>query len=138
VKPNKTVCVLLSSTMLFCGCYSYSALAKDEPVPDDKDARFQLKDGGLLEAEAGNHSRIERGYQVSGTLVRQDTLHLPGSSGVRKTVRPFTGVIRDADIEEIIAYQPDVVTTVLVVALPVLMVGIVVASSLGGGWGPIL
>jgi hypothetical protein len=113
------------------------SLSKDEPVPTDADARFQLKDGSLLEAQAGQYSRVEGGFQVSGTLVKQDSLRLTGMSGIRKTVKPFAGVIRDADIEEISAYQSDVVTTVLVVAVPLLMIGIVVASSLGG-WGPVL
>jgi hypothetical protein len=132
MKPNKAVWILLSSAVLFCGCQSYSSLAKGEPVSDDKDARFQLRDGWLLEADAGSHSRIEGGYQVSGTLVKEDTLQATMVRGVRKTVKPFTGVVRDADIEEINAYQFDAATTVLVVALPVSMV-ILLAGSVKFG-----
>jgi hypothetical protein len=119
---------------LFCGCYYYSSLAKDEPVPNDKDARFQLKDGRLLEAGAGHHSRIEGGYQVSGTIVKEDTLRLTSVEGIRKTVIPFTGVVRDADIEEISTYQRNTTGPVLLVATTVLVVGIVVAITFPKIW----
>lgn len=139
MKPNKVFCVLLSSSVLYCGCYSYNSLSKDETVPNDKPARFQLKDGGLLESEEGSHSRVEGGYQVSGTLVRQDTLQWKGGSGVRRTVQNFSGMIWDADIEEITAFQYDGTSTVVAVVAGVSIVGIAVAVALADFHiGPVL
>ncbi len=130
MKPNKAVCLLLSSTVLFCGCYSYSSVAKDKPLPADADARFLLKDGGLLEAKGGQYTRIEGGYQVSGNLVKKDSVQLAGVTGVRTTAGPFSGVIRDAEIEEVTAYQHDGAATVVAIAATVAITGIVAALTI--------
>jgi len=119
MKPNKAVCVLLSSTLLFCGCYSYTSVSKDEPVLNDRDAWFHLKNGGVLEAKAGQYSRVDGGYQVTGTITRQDTLRLSSVTGVRKTVEPFAGVLRDAEITEVTAYQYNGTLTLVLILLPV-------------------
>jgi len=140
MKPSKVAYILISAAISLCGCYSYSSLAKDEPILWDKDARFQLKDGSLVEASAGQYTRIEGGYQVAGTIVRQDTVQSTGVSGVRKTVIPFSGTIHDADIKDVTAYQYDGSSTVLAIVLSVTIVSVAVAVLFSGSFfsGPLL
>ena len=120
----KLICVCLSFAILLTGCYSYSSIGEDESVLDDRDVQFRLIDGSLLESRQGHHSRIEGGYQVSGTLTKEDMLRETWVNGVSKTVQPFTGTIRDADIQEISVYQyqAGATTLAIVIASPVVLV----------------
>jgi hypothetical protein len=120
----KILCVILSFVLLLTGCYSYSSIGEDESVLDDMDARFRLTDGSLLESRQGNHSRIEGGYQVSGTLTKEDRVRETWVNGVSRTVQPFTGMIQDSDIQEISAYQyqAGATTLAIVIASPVVIV----------------
>ena len=120
----KLICVCLSFAILLTGCYSYSSIGEDESVLDDRDVQFRLIDGSLLESRQGNHSRIEGGYQVSGTLTKEDMLRETWVNGVSKIVQPFTGTIQDADIQEISVYQyqAGATTLAIVIASPVVLV----------------
>ncbi len=129
MKSGKIVSVLLSSAILWCGCYSYAPVAKDETLAGDKDARFRLKDGGWIEASAGQYSRIEGGYQVSGTLVRQDPWQQLNLSGVRQTNTPFDGVVQDGDIKEVTVNRYNSGSTWVLVGLSATLVVVAVASA---------
>jgi hypothetical protein len=120
----RLIYVCLALVVMLTGCYSYSSIAKDESVLDDMDAQFRLIDGSLLESRQGNHSRTEGGYQVSGTLTKEDMLRETWVNGVSKTVQPFTGTIQDADIQEISVYQyqAGATTLAIVIASPVVLV----------------
>ncbi len=120
----KLICVCLSFAILLTGCYSYSSIGEDESILDDMDARFHLTDGSLVESRQGNHSRIEGGYQVSGTLTKEDMLRETWVNGVSRTVQPFTGTIQDADIQEISVYQyqAGATTLAIVIASPAVIV----------------
>lgn len=121
----RLICACLSLTILLTGCYSYSSIAKDESVLDNVDVRFRLTDGSVLESSQGNHNRTEGGYQVSGTLTKEEMLHEAWVKGVRKTVKPFAGIIQDADVQEISVNQHHAGATILalVIASPVVIVG---------------
>jgi hypothetical protein len=140
MKPSKALFVLLSSSLLLCGCYSYSSVAREELVSADATARFYLNDGSYIESQVNKHRRIEGGYQVTGDRVQRSlaphSVWAKGEDGtVEEKVEPFTGVIQDVDIQAITTEKLNVGRLVLGSALSLAAVGyVVVAASTKGGF----
>jgi hypothetical protein len=140
MKPSKAVCVLLSSTLLLCGCYSYLSVAREEPASTDGTVRFYLNDGSYIESQANKHKRMEGGYQVTGDRVQRwlapHSIWAKGENGsVEEKVEPFAGVIKDVDIQAITTEKLNVGRLVLGSALTLAAVGyVVVAASTKGGF----
>jgi hypothetical protein len=102
----RTARLLFAMSILLAGCYSQSALMRDDPVPGNQTVVFYLTDGSSVESMSGNHSRSIGGYQVEGTLFKH------GNAQGR-----FAGMIHDDDIEKVTAEQLDMAyTTVAAVA----------------------
>ena len=110
----KTVCVLLSFSILLAGCYSQSSLTKEESAPNDEAVVFYLKDGRTIESKPEEHTRTNAGYQVVGELVEYEVgtfftdVHAQGR---------FEGMIRDSDIQKVTANKIDAVATSISVVL---------------------
>ena len=77
---------------LFSGCYSQMAVTESEPLPDDVAVVFYLKDASRVESEPGQHTRIDGGYLVTGTLLKGKVAQ-----------EPFEGTVRDTDIQKLTA-----------------------------------
>ena len=106
----KLLCLTMSFTLLFAGCYSQRAT---RVVLDDRDVVFGLNDGSYIKAKAGAHHRALGGYDVKGTRVSGDSTQV------------FEGIVRDSQITGITSRELDVRTTAIVVGVPILVLGIV-------------
>jgi hypothetical protein len=113
--PMKTICVLLSFTIVLVGCYSQSSLTKDESVPNNEAVVFYLKDGRYIKSKPEEHTRTDTGYQVVGELVKN-----------KQTQGRFEGVIHDSDIQKVTANTLDIVSTSIAVVFGAVMVLVVV------------
>jgi hypothetical protein len=67
----KAISVLLSFSILLIGCFTESSITKDELAPDDSKVIFYLRDGSYIKSYSDYHCRVEGGYQVSGTIVKE-------------------------------------------------------------------
>jgi hypothetical protein len=76
--------------LLFTGCYTQSFLAKDQPPPDSTRVIFHLLDGREISAPAGQHRRVDEGYQVVGYIVTKDP-----------TREIYDGIVLDGEIKDI-------------------------------------
>jgi hypothetical protein len=116
----KAIAVLLSLTVLLCGCYTQSTLTKDELAPNDEKAFFYLKDGSYVESKSDQHTQIDCGYRVVGSHFRD------GYAGGK--VEPFEGVIKESDILKVTANKFDTAETVFGVLA---VAGVISAAILG-------
>jgi hypothetical protein len=104
---------------LLTGCYTQSSLGRSEPAPDSSVVAFHLFDGREINSPAGEHRRVEEGYQVSGDIVANET-----------AIDVFEGVITDDEISSIAIVEYSVTGTVA------LVIGVVIAGVLMlTGWG---
>ena len=109
-----TFCVLLFFGVLATGCYTESAVTREESLPEGSVVRFYLHDGSVVKTMPGNYVRVDNGYQVSGEIVSATV------------AREFEGVIRYADIMEITAERYDQGVT----AIAIVFGGILVVTTL--------
>jgi hypothetical protein len=121
----KIISVLIALSVLFAGCYSESALTKNEEASDEVVVVFYLNDGSIVESQPGEHLRIENGYQVAGQILKDGRRQ--GS---------YEGIVRDASIQKVTEKRLNIVRTSIGVVLgvvgTVLIVGIVVIAANGG------
>ena len=95
----KLLCIILSFSILFAGCYTNTPLTKD--TPSRAGVTFRLNDGTSI--VSSDYQRVEDGYQVVGEL-------LPFREN-------FSGTITDRQIEEAVIVKFDTGKTVLAVVL---------------------
>ena len=114
----KVMCIILSFVLAIIGCYSPVPISRDELAPDDRGVFFQLHDNSYVESDAGDHHRIESGYEVKGQLVKGDFQ------------KEYEGVVRDNQISEIAIKEVNTGLTVFAVSIPVY----VVVSFYTGTW----
>ena len=114
----KTFLDLASAFLIFLtGCYSESLLTRGEAVPDDVAVYYYLQNGAHVKSAAGQHVRVDGGYQVTGEI------RFPAGRGNKfedkKTDLPFAGRIPDGDIKEVGRESFDWLKTTVAVAIPV-------------------
>ena len=114
----KLISVILSFAILLSGCYSTMPFSKTALAPDDRGVFFRLHDNSYVESDAGDHHRIESGYEVKGQLVKGDFK------------KEYEGVVRDNQISEIAIKEVNTGLTVFAVSIPVY----VVVSFYTGTW----
>jgi hypothetical protein len=84
--------------LLVAGCSTEVQITKDENNPEnDATAYFYLRDGSYIVSRAGEHPRIDAGYQVTGEVFYQDQSSDMFWTGL--THRDFKGTVRDGDIK---------------------------------------
>ena len=110
----KPLCIILSFAIPFAGCYSPVPISRDELAPDDRGVFFRLHDNSYVESDAGDHHRIESGYEVKGQMVKGECQ------------KEYEGVVRDNQISEIAIKEVNtgltVFAVVLAVSIPVYLV----------------
>jgi hypothetical protein len=117
----KILAILLSFSLLLCGCYTETSLTKEEPAPDNSKVFYYLRGGSYVKSPPKQHHRVEAGYQVTGTKVTKG-----------KISEKFDGVVKDDDIEKIGAEEFNLWGTVGLVGGAILLVGGIYA--LGQSW----
>ncbi len=110
----KLICVCLSFAILLTGCYSPTTITKDDtPNLDNVALTFYLTDGTYIRSKAGNHHRIENGYEVTGE-------HMSGQYYCKE----ISVVLRDDQIAKVVSKKIDVAKTVGLVGFGLLVVGV--------------
>jgi hypothetical protein len=107
----KPMCIILSFTIVFAGCYTHTTVTHDSPLPSPTaEVSFRLNDGTYI--LSNEYQRVENGYKVVGKLVNKEN----------KNSKDFSGIVSDDQIKEVVANEFSPVKTVGVV----LSIGIVV------------
>ena len=92
-----TIILSFALAMLVAGCSSEASLTKEPNGPEnDGTVYFYLRDGSYIVSRAGEHPRIDAGYQVIGEVFYQDQSSDMFWTGL--THHPYRGIVRDADI----------------------------------------
>jgi hypothetical protein len=86
--------VILSSAILLTGCYSHTTLTAESPQ-STYEVSFRLKDGTYVLSRT--YERVENGYKVAGTRVRQNPSAETG----------FSGILLDTQIKEVVTNEFD-------------------------------
>jgi len=118
----KNLSVLLVFSIILTGCFSESAILKNEVVLDGRAAIFYLNDGSYITSEPGKHIRVEGGYTLEGYLFWG-----------KPEGKRFEGIVSDSKIRKITVNSLDVVPTVLCITFVVVVV-VSVRASLGSPW----
>lgn len=116
--------------MNLIGCYSYQAISKEElnHVEEYKDLQVITKNKYIYEFDESNYTISEDSIYGSGNLKL--------ISG-EKVYKDYEGSINFEDVEKLRMEKFDVVTTILVVAIPVVIIAIAAANFSPLGNGPI-
>jgi hypothetical protein len=123
----KLMCIILSVTILFAGCYTNTTVTKDTPSLDNEEITVTLADESMIISQSGQHHRVEDGYKIVGELRTKPTDHW--SERYQRSDSLFDGIVYDGQIKDITCREFDVITTVLVVGVSLLFTIVVV----GGG-----
>jgi hypothetical protein len=122
----KLLCAILSSAILLTGCYSHATLTADSPQ-STYEVSFRLKDGTYVLSRT--YERVENGYKVSGTRVRQNPSAETG----------FSGILLDTQIEEVVTNEFDTRKTLggvlLGAGLVAVMLGVLFPHA---DWGAVI
>jgi hypothetical protein len=124
----KPLCIILSFALVLMGCFSYAPVTRDDsPDLDNETLTFYLIDGTYITSKAGNHHRIENGYQVTGEHV---------SKKYYNSSKEVSGVLRDDQVSRVETREFNEVKTVVVLGLAgLLVVGVIVGlNALGPHW----
>jgi hypothetical protein len=104
----KLIRLCLSFTVLLAGCYSYTPLTKDTPLPPTEgDVSFRLYDGTHI--LSNQYQRVENGYKVAGRIIDEEN----------KISGDFDGIVCDEQIKEVVAVEFSAGKTGLAVLLGV-------------------
>ena len=84
--------------LVVAGCSTEVQITKVDNTPEnDATVYFYLRDGSYIVSRAGEHPRIDAGYQVTGEVFYQDQSSDMFWTGL--THRDFRGTVRDGDIK---------------------------------------
>jgi hypothetical protein len=128
----KLISIILSSAILFAGCYANTTVTKDTPNLDNEEITVTLADGLFIISEGGQHHRVDNGYKIVGEMRTMPKDHW--SEYYQRCDTLFHGVVLDEQIKEITCREFDVITTVIVVGLPLLLAIVVMGNWTWGAY----
>ena len=127
----KLACVTISFALLCAGCYSQTAVTKVDILNlDNEELTFFLTDGSHIVSRAGQHHRVENGFEVEGRLVKVWP-HTPDPWNPHKSQpsgRMFSGMVLDKQINEIAVSQLNIGLTILGIGVPLAVACVVVVG----------
>jgi hypothetical protein len=125
----KSLCIILSLVLLFAGCYSHTAIPKEESSNlDNEELTFHLTNGSRIDSQRGQHHKVAQGYEITGRLVRVWP-HTPDPWNPRRSQpsgRPYTGMVPDDQIDMITVNRCNTTLTILAIGVPVVVASCVV------------
>ena len=124
------IIVTILALLNLLGCYSYQTISKDEIIQAEEcdDLQVITKNKYVYEFDKGNYTINEDSIFGSGNLKL-----IMG----KKTYQDYEGSISFEDVEKLRVDKFDMVTTILVVAVPVAIIVIAAANFKPLGNGPL-
>lgn len=124
------ITLTIISFMNLIGCYSYQTISREElnQAEEYKDLQVITKNKYIYEFDESNYTISEDSIYGSGNLKL-----IRG----KKVYKDYEGSINFEDVEELGMEKFDVVTTILVIAIPVVIIAIAAANFSPLGNGPI-
>lgn len=121
------ITITILSLLNLLGCYSYHTISKEEldQAEEYRDLQVITKNKYIYEFDEGNYTISEDSIYGTGNLKL-----VMG----KKVYKDYEGSINFEDVEKLGMDEFDVVSTILVVAIPVVIIVIAASTwTLGGG-----
>lgn len=125
------ITLTIISFMNLIGCYSYQTISREElnQAEEYKDLQVITKNKYIYEFDESNYTISEDSIYGSGNLKLISD---------EKVYKDYEGSINFEDVEKLRMDKFDVVTTILVIAIPVVIIVIAAANFKPLGDGPLI